>query len=159
MASNLQKLKRKEGERSQLLASLKSDLLQEIPRQIERALPPAIESVLIEHRQEFFSGPIPSPKDCQQYEVIMPGFTDRAFTIVEVAQRNEAATTKRRDIMEFSARIFGLLSALILGSLAVIFGFLLIRGGNEISGFGSLLAGAGIVVGAFIGKSAAAKKT
>lgn len=116
---------------------------------------PAVRQVSIE-RTEIFSGPIPAPAACAQYEQVLPGFTDRALAMAEKAQQSDIAARNKGINFTLIWRMSGLVMAFLLAVLIVGGGIFLLYLGKNIEGYSLLVsAGVGIVLAIRSGKGKA----
>lgn len=96
--------------------------------------------------------PYPPPEDCQKYEEILPGFTDRVLNIAETAQRADIQSRKRADNYTLIWRLTSVILAFLLASLTIGGAIFLLNADKKIAGLSVLItAVAGIVV-ALLGK-------
>jgi uncharacterized membrane protein len=139
-----------------MLASLRSDiqakLEADLPKELERILPQAIDTV-VEHRTEIFSGPLPHPDNCRQYEDILPGFTDRALKLAENAQATERSAIQRRDWFQFLNRFVGTAAAFIVVAGGMLMAYVLLNQGHDLAGISAMIVSLATLAGSFIAKS------
>jgi len=135
--------------KSSLSSSRKAELQELIREEISQTVPQTIRQIAVE-KTEIFSGPIPSPNDCESYEKVLPGFTERALSIAEKAQQAEMGDRKRADFLLFTWRMASVFFVFLLCA-SVVGGSIWLLGQNKnIAGFGVLLAGLATLVAAIL---------
>jgi hypothetical protein len=96
-----------------------------------------------------YSGPLPQADEAIKFEEACPGFIHRWTIIAEKEQDARLSTVTRRDYMEFTYRLGGLLIAAIVCVGLLSGGIWLIKEGKSLEGFSFItVALAQIIVGA-----------
>ena len=135
-------------------------------RLIQQALPSlvrtAVEETLVENgviepetrrlvmKAQYSAGPLPAPLDCQHYEAIYPGFTDRFISMAEKSQRDHAAAIRRRDLGEIAHKLGSLLSTSLIALMIVGGGIWLLSKDKRVEGFSTLGGAAATVIWAIL---------
>lgn len=125
------------------------DLARLVREELARTVPDAIRRIAVE-RTEIFSGPIPAPSACRDYEQVLPGFTDRALRLAENAQAADAEARSRADRFELAWRICSLVAALLLAGGVILAGTILLLRDKNLAGFGILLTGLSTIITALL---------
>ena len=100
--------------------------------------------------QYSYSGPLPHPDILQQYDRIVPNGAERIFAQFELqSAHRQRIETKVINSNSF-VQIFGAISALLLGGVAIGGGLLLVHEGKSLEGFGAFFAGLASLVGVYI---------
>lgn len=127
---------------------LKREEITELVRQeVSRTVVPAVRKLSIE-RTEIFSGPIPSPPACRDYEVILPGFTERAVAMAERAQDSDIQSRVRSDRFLLIWRLTSILLAFLIAVIVVGGGITLLFFDKNIAGYSVLLGGVAAIIAA-----------
>ena len=120
-----------------------TDLVRE---EVSRTVLPAVRRLSIE-RTEIFSGPIPQPNACREYEGVLPGFTERAVAMAERAQDSDIQSRLRADRYTLIWRLTSILLAFLIAVIVVGGGIALLFFDKNIAGYSVLIGGvAGIIV-------------
>lgn len=136
---------------------MKADQIAEIVRkEVALSVPTVIRQVAVE-KTEIFSGPIPAPSACKEYEEILPGFTDRALKIAENAQKDDTEARKRGDNYLLLYRGASLLVVFILAVAVIGASVYLLMQGKSLAGFGILLTGIVTMITAVVARKNEAK--
>lgn len=126
--------------------SLKREEITEIIRQeVSRNVLPAVRKLSIE-RTEIFSGPIPSPSACRDYETVLPGFTERAVAMAEKSQESDVQTKIRGDRFLLIWRLTSMFLAFLIATLVVGGGITLLFFNKNIAGYSVLIGGVAAVI-------------
>lgn len=108
---------------------------------------PAVRKLSIE-RTEIFSGPIPSPTACRDYEIVLPGFTERAVAIGERSQESEIQTRIRGDRFLLIWRLTSIFLAFLIAVIVVGGGITLLFFDKNIAGYSVLVGGVAAIIAA-----------
>jgi len=126
--------------------SLKRQELAEFIRsEVSKNVPTVVRQLSIE-KTEIFSGPIPSPNSCSEYEKVLPGFTERAVTMAEKAQdahiRSETKSTRYLLVWRLSS----LFLAFVLAATVIGGGIALLFYDKNIAGYSVLIGGVAAII-------------
>ncbi len=139
-------MKRKKNTAKNSSTSLKKEEIADIVRQeVAQTVPIAVRQIAIE-RTEIFSGPIPSPSACKQYEEILPGFTDRAVSIAEKAQNADIESRTRGDRYLLFWRSLSVMLAAGIAIIVIGGAIFLLNQGKDIAGFTVLVGGVATII-------------
>jgi uncharacterized membrane protein len=109
--------------------------------------------------QYSYSGPLPPPEVLEHFERIVPGGAARIFTQFESQTAHRQLIEKRVINSNSFVQIFGSVSALLLGLLAIGGGLYLVHEGKSLEGFGAFFTCLASLVGVYvIGKRAQARE-
>jgi len=147
MASKLQREKRKNRQEHQL-QSAAQEIEKLVEQKVEATVAQRMEAIRVE-TVETFSGLTPHPEHCERYEALMPGFTDRVLKIAETSQSMTAATSRRRDWLNFISRALGQLFAVTVTLTFIGGGIFLFYHDKNGAAWGSMAVGLASVVTAF----------
>lgn len=106
---------------------------------------PAVRKLSIE-RTEIFSGPIPSPPACRDYEVILPGFTERAVAMAERSQDSDIQARIRGDRFLLIWRLTSIFLAFFIAMIVVGGGITLLFFDKNIAGYSVLIGGVAAII-------------
>ncbi len=100
--------------------------------------------------QYTYSGPLPHPEVLEQYNRIIPGGAERIFAQFEsqAAHRQKIESSVIRS--NAFVQIFGAVSALLLGALALGGGLFLVEQGKSLEGFGAFFTSLASLVGVYV---------
>lgn len=135
---------------SSSISSKKEEIAEIVRQELSRSLGPAVRQLSIE-KTEIFSGPIPSPSACREYEQILPGFTERAVSMAEKAQNSDVQSRERSDRYLL---IWRMTSILLSFTLALI----IVGGAIGLIYFDKTIHGYVILVGSVAGVITAMRK-
>jgi uncharacterized membrane protein len=100
--------------------------------------------------QYSYSGPLPHPEILEHYDRIVPGGAERIFAQFESQslhrQKIEASVVRSNSFVQ----IFGAISALLLGAVAIGGGLYLVYLGKSLEGFGAFFTGLSSLVGVYV---------
>ncbi len=99
---------------------------------------------------QYYSGPLPHPEVLEHYNRVLPNGAERIFAQFE-AQANHRQKLESRVVNSNAfVQIFGAVSALLLGLLALGGGLFLVHEGKSLEGFGAFFAGLASLVGIYV---------
>ena len=100
--------------------------------------------------QVSYSGPLPPPEILEHFDRIVPGGAERIFAQFESQSARRQKIEVRVINSNTFVQIFGAVSALILGTIAIGGGLYLVHEGKSLGGFGAFFAGLASLVGVYI---------
>ncbi len=119
-----------------------TDLVRE---EVSRTVLPAVRQLSIE-RTEIFSGPIPSPNACREYEGVLLGFTERAVAMAERAQDSDIQARSRADRFTLIWRLTSIFLAFFIAMIVVGGGIALLFFDKNIAGYSVLIGGVAAII-------------
>lgn len=93
---------------------------------------------------EFFSGPLPHPKILAEYEKILPGTTDRIFSMAEKQLNHRQDLEEKVVTANIANEKKGMYMSFVITITAMIIAFILIFSGKTVSGFVALIGTLGL---------------
>lgn len=113
-------------------------------------------------RREIHSGPLPHPRQLEEYDRVVPGAAERIIQMAET-QSHHRQTLERKVINSRSRdSLLGIISAFIITMTIILLGGYIIVNSDRLDGqlIGTLLTGLGIsgIVGTFIYGTRSARK-
>ena len=115
--------------------------------------------ILSQMSAEVYSGPIPHPRDFEQYEKVLPGSADRILAMAEKQSEHRQQLEKAAIFSDVENSVRGQWFAFILGLVCAIGGIVLIALGKSISGLSIFIGSVGGLAGLFIyGKNIESKE-
>lgn len=125
---------------------LKREEITDIVREeVSRTVLPAVRKLSIE-RTEIFSGPIPPPNACREYEGVLPGFTERAVAMAERAQESDIQARSRGDRFLLIWRLTSILLAFLIAVIVIGGGITLLFFDKNIAGYSVLIGGVAAII-------------
>lgn len=100
--------------------------------------------------QYSYSGPLPHPEILEAYDKIVPHGAERIFTQFEIQSSHRQKIELRVITSNAFVQVFGAISALLLGGLAIGGGLYLVHEGKSLEGFGAFFVGLASLVGVYI---------
>jgi uncharacterized membrane protein len=104
-----------------------------------------------------FAGPLPHPSLLEQYNRVISNGAERIMRMAEQEGEHRHYIEKRLVDAQASQLKLGSIFAFVLGMTTVVGGLVLLYLGKDIGGLGSLIAGLGAIVVAFIAGSRRSK--
>lgn len=100
--------------------------------------------------QVSYSGPLPPPEVLAKFDQVVPGGAERILAQFE-AQRTHRQRIELKVINSNTfVQVFGAISALLLGLLAIGGGLFLVHEGKSLEGFGAFFTGLAALVGVYV---------
>lgn len=100
--------------------------------------------------QYSYSGPLPPPEILEHYDRIVPHGAERIFAQFESQSAHRRKVESQIVNSDVFVQVFGAVSALLLGILALGGGLFLVHEGKSVEGFGAFFAGLASLVGVYI---------
>ncbi len=100
--------------------------------------------------QYSYSGPLPHPDILEQYNKIVPNGAERIFAQFEAQSKHRQMIEAKVIASNSFVQIFGAISALLLGLIALGGGLYLAYAGKSLVGFGAFFAGLASLVGVYV---------
>jgi uncharacterized membrane protein len=94
-------------------------------------------------RSDEYEGPVPPPALIAGYQQAVPGGGERVLAFAESEQKHRHALENRSMRYSASAHILGQVMAFALSLTITVFGYELLRNGQSVAGYATLLVGGG----------------
>lgn len=104
----------------------------------------------MEVREEYFSGPLPSPDALFGYNQALPGTADRIIALAEREASHRHAVERQLVNIHGRNSTFGIVLAFVLGLAAILGGVYAAVHGADIAGAGVVLTAIGSLAGVFV---------
>ena len=113
--------------------------------QVQQAVRQEVRSV-----QYSYSGPLPHPDILERYDGIVPNGAERIFAQFESQSAHRRMIEAKVINSNSFVQVFGAISALLLGLLALGGGLFLVHEGKSLLGFGAFFTGLASLVGVYV---------
>ncbi len=104
----------------------------------------------VEVREEYFSGPLPSPDALFGYDRALPGTADRIIRLAESEASHRHALERQMVNIHGRNSMFGIVAAFVLGLSAIVGGVYAVVHGAGMTGAGVALSALASLVGVFL---------
>lgn len=104
----------------------------------------------VEVREEYFSGPLPSPDALFGYDRALPGTANRIIALAEQEATHRHAMERQLVNIHGRNSMFGIVSAFVLGLAAILGGVYAAVHGADIAGAGVVLTALASLAGVFV---------
>lgn len=121
------------------------EIIEKQPEEVQESLTRTLVAQQVSYR-----GPIPPPSLLKEFDSIIPNGADRIMTMAEKQQSHRQELEK--DVVKANNRdsLVGVISAALIGSIAIIGGIALMMADKSVEGFGVIIPSIATLVGVYL---------